>query len=232
MKPRRIKRLFGSVFTRLLVATLAAGLAITFTVIAGFVMIRLHSQSAFERNLMLYADYLVDDQRSGMVIRFDHPDQVWQTGPLPRFFNFDRAWTRHHSSGLTLGNSKGHHFIRLAHGGGELTFLAPRDVHRGELAIWFLVAMAVATITILGAAYLFIRKTLNPLRTLKAGVNTVGAGKLGHRLPEPLERKVAGEHRSLGILLWQVEVPRTRSTQERIHRPGTKPGRHRLNNHR
>jgi signal transduction histidine kinase len=198
MIPPRIKRLFHSVFTRLLIATLAAGLAITFTVIAGFVMIRLHSQSAFERNLMLYADYLVDDlgdppdeirarsiaQRSGMVIRFDHPDQIWQTGPLPRFFNVKRAWTRRHPSGLTLGNSKGHHFIRLAHGGGELTFVAPRDVHRSELAIWFLVAMAMAMITVLGAAYLFIRKTLKPLHTLKAGVNTVGAGMLEHRIPE------------------------------------------------
>jgi hypothetical protein len=57
------------VFTRLLAATLAAGLAITFTVIAGFVMIRLHSQSAFERNLMLYADYLVDDLG-------DPPDEI------------------------------------------------------------------------------------------------------------------------------------------------------------
>jgi signal transduction histidine kinase len=198
MIPPRIKRLFHSVFTRLLIATLAAGLAITFTVIAGFVMIRLHSQSAFERNLMLYADYLVDDlgdppdeirarsiaQRSGMVIRFDHPDQIWQTGPLPRFFNVKRAWTRRHPSGLTLGNSKGHHFIRLAHGGGELTFVAPRDDHRSELAIWFLVAMAMAMITVLGAAYLFIRKTLKPLHTLKAGVNTVGAGMLEHRIPE------------------------------------------------
>jgi hypothetical protein len=73
-----------------------------------------------------------------------------------------------------LGNSKGHHFIRLAHGGGELTFVASRDDHRSELAIWFLVAMAMAMITILGAAYLFIRKILNPLHTLKAGVNTVG----------------------------------------------------------
>lgn len=198
MKPRRVKRLFGSVFTRLLIVTLAAGLAITFTVIAGFIIIRLHSQSAFERNLMLYADYLVDDlgdppdeiraraiaRRSGMVILFDHPDNVWQTGPLPRFLNLERAWVRRHASGLTMGNSKGHHFIRLAHGGGELTFVSPRDVHRGELAVWFLAAMVLAMITILSAVYLTIRKTLNPLHTLKAGVNEVGAGRLDHRIPE------------------------------------------------
>ena len=198
MKPRRVKRLFRSVFTRLLIVTLAAGLAITFTVIAGFIIIRLHSQSAFERNLMLYADYLVDDlgdppdeiraraiaRRSGIVILFDHPDNVWQTGPLPRFLNLERAWVRRHASGLTMGNSKGHHFIRLAHGGGELTFVAPRDVHRGELAVWLLVAMVLAMITILSAVYLTIRKTLNPLHTLKAGVNEVGAGRLDHRIPE------------------------------------------------
>ena len=83
-----------------------------------------------------------------------------------------------------MGNSKGHHFIRLAHGGGVLTFVAPRDVRRGELAIWFLAAMIVAMITILGAVYLFLRKTLNPLHTLKAGVNEVGAGRLDHRIPE------------------------------------------------
>ena len=198
MKPRRVKRLFGSVFTRLLLATLAAGLAITFTVIAGFMIIRFHSLSAFERNLMLYADYLVDDlgdppdevraraiaRRSGMVILFDHPARVWQTGPLPRFLNMERAWVRRHPSGMTMGNSKGHHFIRLAHGGGVLTFVAPRDVRRGELAIWFLAAMILAMITILGAVYLFIRKTLNPLHTLKAGVNEVGTGRLDHRIPE------------------------------------------------
>lgn len=198
MKPRRIKRLFRSVFTRLLIVTLAAGLAITFTVIAGFIVIRLHSQSAFERNLMLYADYLVDDlgdppdeiraraiaRRSGMVILFDHPDNVWQTGPLPRFLNLERAWARRHASGLTMGNSKGHHFIRLAHGGGELTFVAPRDVRRGELAVWFLAAMVLAMIIILSAVYLTIRKTLNPLHTLKSGVNEVGAGRLDHRIPE------------------------------------------------
>jgi signal transduction histidine kinase len=147
---------------------------------------------------MLYADYLSDDlgdppdkiraaaiaRRSGMVIRFDHPDTSWQTGPFPRFFNLKRAWVRRQASGLMLGNSKGHHFIRMAHAGGQLTFVAPRDGHRAELAGWFLVGMAMAMATILGAAYLFIRKTLYPLRTLKSGVDDLGAGKLDHRIPE------------------------------------------------
>jgi signal transduction histidine kinase len=197
MKRHPLKQLFGSVFTRLLVTILAAGLAITFMVIAGFITIRVHSQGAFERNLALYAEYLKQDlgnppdeirardiaRRSGMVIRFDHPNQTWQTGQLPRFLNLDRAWVHRHPSGLVFGNSKGHQFIRLPHGGGQLTFIAPRGPRRAALAVWFLAALALGMLAILGLAYFIIRKTLSPLRTLKSGVEEVGAGSLDHRIP-------------------------------------------------
>jgi signal transduction histidine kinase len=198
MTPRRVKGLFGSVFTRLLMATLAAGLAITFTVIAGFVIIRIHSETALERNLLLYTEYLANDlgdppdedrareitRRTGLTIRFDHPDHSWQSGRTPRFFNLGRSWIHHHESGLQMGSSKGHHFVRLTHGGGELTFIASRDAQHGEQALWILVAMAAAMGLILGASYFYIRRILNPLHTLKAGVDEVGAGRLDHRIPE------------------------------------------------
>jgi signal transduction histidine kinase len=198
MRPRRVKRLFRSVFTRLLIATLAAGLAITFTVIAGFMVIRLHTENNLKRNLLFYTEYLIDDlgnppdenrakeiaRRTGMVIRFDHPGHSWQTGPLPRFLNLDRAWIHRDASGVQMGSSKGHHFIRLGHAGGELTFIATRDAHHGEQALWILVVMAAAMGLILGASYFYIRKILNPLHTLKIGVDEVGGGRLEHRIPE------------------------------------------------
>lgn len=198
MKMSRFDGLFRSVFTRLLLATLVTGMAITFTVIVGFLIMRFHTENAFARNLVLYAEYLVDDlgeppdenqareiaRRTGMVIRFEQSGHSWQTGPTPRFFNLDRAWIRQHASGLWMGSSKGHHFIRLAHAGGELTFIATRDARHGEQAIWILAAMAAAMCAILGVAYLYIRKILSPLHTLKTGVDEVGAGKLDHRIPE------------------------------------------------
>jgi methyl-accepting chemotaxis protein len=198
MKLPRLEQLVRSVFTRLLAATLLAGLAITFTVIAGFMLIRVYTENAFERNLLLYTEYLVADlgdppdedrarqiaRRTGMVIRFDYSGGSWQTGPLPRFLNLDRAWIHHHAAGVQMGSSKGHHFIRLTHGGGQLTFIATRDAHHGEYAYWILAAMAAAMGTILGASYFYIRRILHPLHTLKAGVGEVGAGKLDHRIPE------------------------------------------------
>ncbi len=198
MKQPSFKRLFRSIFTRLLMVSLAAGLAITFTLIVGFLIIRFHSETAFKRNLLLYTEYLVEDlgdppnigrarqiaRRTGMVIRFDHPGRSWQTGRTPRFFNLDRAWIHQYASGVQMGSSKGLHFIRLTHGGGELTFIATRDAHHGEQAILILAAMAAAMGTILGASYFYIRKILNPLHTLKTGVDEVGAGRLAHRIPE------------------------------------------------
>jgi signal transduction histidine kinase len=194
----RIKRLFGSVFTRLLMTTVIAGLMITVIVIVGFVAIRVHSENAFQRNLGLYAEYLARDlgnppkeqrakeiaRRTGMVIQFVHPAYSWQTGPLPRFLNLERAWIHKLSSDVQMGRSKGHHFIRIAHGEGELTFVPVRDVHHGEEAVLFLAAMALSMAAILGSAYFFIRKTLKPLNMLKTGVDVLGGGELDHRIPE------------------------------------------------
>jgi signal transduction histidine kinase len=195
---RTLKRLFGSVFTRLLATTVIAGFTITIIVVIGFVVIRVHSENSFQRNLQLYAEYLADDvgdppdpnrakeiaRRTGLVIHFAHPEISWQTAPLPRLLNIERAWIHKLSSGMQMGSSKGQHFIRIAHGGGVLTFVPTRNVHHGEEAIWVLGFTALAMATIFGAAYFYIRKTLNPLHSLKMGVDAVGNGDLHHRIPE------------------------------------------------
>ena len=58
---RRFRRLFNSVFTKLLATILIAGAAITLTVIIGFHHIRFQSISALDRNVDIYAEYLVAD---------------------------------------------------------------------------------------------------------------------------------------------------------------------------
>ena len=61
MHRRRFRRLFHSAFTKLLVIILAAGVAITLTVLVGFSIIRFHSITHLDRNLTLYAEYLTRD---------------------------------------------------------------------------------------------------------------------------------------------------------------------------
>ena len=83
-----------------------------------------------------------------------------------------------------MGSSKGHHFLRILHGGGELLFIVPRSGRHGEKTHWVLAAMVLLMVLILAGAYLFIRKALTPLRALKTGVDQVAAGNLDHRIPE------------------------------------------------
>ena len=198
MHRRRFKRLFHSVFTKLLVTILVAGTAISLIVGIGFAFMRFHSLSHLDRNLLLYAEYLVDDlgdppdydravqiaRRTGFTVRFDHPDSGWQTGRIPGSLQFKRARVRSHGNGIWTGQHRGQFFIRLPHGGGELMFITPRRVGDHENAGGVLTLMAAALGAVLAAAYFFIRRVLKPLRTLKTGVRELTAGRLDHRVPQ------------------------------------------------
>jgi len=198
MHHRRFKRLFHSVFTKLLVTILVAGFAITLTVLTGFAIIRFHSLSHLDRNLLLYAEYLTRDlgdppdfhrakeiaERTGLIIRYDHPDGSWQTAKTTESMNMDRARVRRHGNGIYTGYRRGHFFIRLNHGGGELMFISPRKAEGHENAGWFFTSMAAVLFAILAAAYFFIRRVLSPLRPLEAGVDELAAGRLEHRIAE------------------------------------------------
>lgn len=198
MHHRRFKRLFHSVFTKLLVIILVAGTAITLTVLVGFALIRIHSLSHLDRNLLLYAEYLTHDlgdppdldraeeiaRRTGLAIRFDHPNHGWQTANVTESLHIGRARVRRHDNGIWTGHNRGHLFIRLNHAGGELMFISPREAKSHENAGWFLVSMATVLFAILAAAYFFIRRVLSPLHPLETGVQALAAGRLDHRVAE------------------------------------------------
>jgi signal transduction histidine kinase len=197
MHRRRFKRLFHSVFTKLLVTILVTGTAIALIVGTGFALMRFRSLSHLDRNLLLYAEYLTRDlgdppdlgraeqiaRRTGFAIRFEHPDRGWQTGKIPGSFQIQRARVRSHGSGIWTGHHRGQFFIRLPHAGGELMFITPRRAGNHENAGGVLAFMAAALVVVLAAAYFFIRKVLKPLRTLEAGVKELTAGRLDHRVP-------------------------------------------------
>jgi signal transduction histidine kinase len=196
MRRPRLKRLFHSAFTRLLVIILAAGAAVTLTVMVGFFAIRYHSFSNLDRNVLLYAQYLASDlgqppdaeraaqiaRETGLIIRFDHPAGSWQTAAAPGKTALDRAWMRRITSGVWAGHYRGTHLIRINHDGGELTFISPRIVKDREEAGWLLLCVAAFLCVILTVAYFLIRRVLAPLRPLEAGVRELADGRLDHRV--------------------------------------------------
>jgi len=196
MHRNRFKRLFHSVFTKLLVIILAAGIAITLTIVVSFSIIRFHSLSQLDRNLLLYTEYLIRDlgdppdrdraaeiaRRTGLSIRFDHPDGGWQAGALPESRDLDRAWMRNKGKGVWIGRHRKHHLIRVSHGGGDVMFVASPAARHHENAGLILSFMAVVLFSVLGVAYLLIRRVLKPVRELEAGVAALSAGRLDHRI--------------------------------------------------
>jgi signal transduction histidine kinase len=196
MGRRRFKRLFHSAFTKLLVTILVAGVAITLIVLVGFSLVRFQGLSYLNRNLRLYAEYMIRDmgdppeydraaeiaRRTGFSIRFDHPGRGWQIGKVPGSLNLDRAWMRRHDNGVWTGYHHGHVIIRLHHGGGDLLFIGARSGKNHENAGWVLAFMTAGLLVILTAAYLYIRRVLKPLRTLQSGVEALTTGRLDHRV--------------------------------------------------
>ena len=198
MSHRPYKRLFHSVFTKLLVIILATGMAITVTVLVGFSIIRFQSVTHLDRNLTLYSEYIKKDlgnppnferandiaQQTGMAIRFDHPDRGWKTDTFPKEIPLEKAWLRQHDTDIWIGRLRGHTFIRIQHGGGNLIFITSHWATNQENAKKIFLGMGTFLVFILGLAYFAIRKILRPLRTLKTGAETLGKGELDHRVPQ------------------------------------------------
>jgi signal transduction histidine kinase len=180
------------------VIIVVAGVAITLTVMLGFSVIRFRSFTHLDRNLTLYAEYLARDlgdppdfqraveiaDRTGMAIRFEHPDRGWQTNTFPTAIPLERAWIRRHDAGIRTGHLRGRAFIRMKHGGGDVIFISPQWATDDGNAGMILLTMGVMFSAILATAYFLIRKILRPLHTLKIGVEALGAGRLDHRVPE------------------------------------------------
>ena len=195
---KRFRRIFDSVFTKLLATILIAGAAITLTVIIGFMSIRFHSISAIDRNADLYAEYLAADignppqlsraeavaRRTGMVIRYRHPHGSWQTGAVKKAFDQGHKWEHRPRPGLTIGFFRGNHYFKLDHAQGEILFVINRKVVHDAKAGWILTAMAIIMSGILGLCYFYIRRLLRPVRRLKTGADQFGAGLLDYRVPE------------------------------------------------
>ena len=197
MHRKPFKRIFHSVFTRLLVAIIIAGIAITIVVIGGFMTLRKHSLESIDRNLTLYIDYLITElgdppdperadriaRRTGMIIQFKSGRQQWETAEIPATLRMERARIFSRHPDREIGFYRGHHFMRIHQGSTHLTFILPWAIDDNKAISRLFVVMAALLVAILTGAYFYIRRVLKPIRHLKVGVEKVGAGNLGHRVP-------------------------------------------------
>lgn len=196
-RPRRIKRIFHSVFTKLLVVIVLVGFCISFLIVGFFVAYRHLAGEVFQENIVTYADYLINDMgmppsletarrisaKTGLAIRYESPNITWSTTDFSRRVDPARLHIWHEGHGFKVGTLRGRYFIVVDRGDGRFIFESSgqfADERRiKRMAVMFFGLL----IVLLLVAYFSMRKILKPVRWLREGVRQVGAGNLDHRVP-------------------------------------------------
>jgi signal transduction histidine kinase len=195
------KRLPRSIFTKLLLVILVAGVCLNITLGAFFHHVyRKVSNSPLKRNLAQYIHLLVEEMGvppdpgrarrlaadAGLVIWYRGPQQQWSTGgqPSPRIEWADRHSFRSGAAAIRHARHHGNFYVRYEAPAGQFTLrladpeIEAEDVFKGGLFI-----LAALSLT-LGLVFIFVRRILRPVDRLTRGVHRVADGQLDHRVPE------------------------------------------------
>ncbi len=197
MPTKWFNKIFRSVFTKLLVVIVLAGICINLVVVGFFVHLRDAFVGPFHKNVVQYLNYLITDmgdpptldrareiaRQSFLEIRYEGPDRSWTTSDaLPAVFKGRFVSTRQNPD-VRFGKYRGRHIIEVNAQAGRFIFGASRNLpvesarHR-----LFIITLALLT-AILAVAFFVIRHILRPVRWLDTGVQEVSRGNLKHRVP-------------------------------------------------
>ncbi len=187
-----------SVFTRLLLVILFAGICINFLMGMFFhFFFQEMVETAFKRNIIQYVTYLIDDlgippdktrataisKTASLNIRFEGPNASWSTSPNMMNDRRIRFHIWHESPGIKIGKHRGHYFVFVEKDAGRFVFeLARTSAFESKIHKIILILLALFTLILVGA-YFKIRKILKPVTWLENGVEKVSGGDLSHKVP-------------------------------------------------
>ena len=193
-----LRKIFRSVFTKLLVVIILTGLCVNI-VVGGFFWIHRSAPGRYlYKNMLQYVNYIIDDigsppslgraeqigRQASLQIYYEGPDASWSTAG--NFSDVQKVHWRDWSKNplIRIGRYHGRHFVEFTHDSGRFIFGLDNglelDPERQRLII---VLLSLLTL-ILAGAFLSIRWILKPVRWLEHGVREVGRGNLKHRVPE------------------------------------------------
>ena len=197
MPTQWFKKIFRSVFTKLLLVIILAGICINLVVGGFFIHLRNQFIDPFHKNVVQYLNYLIADmgtppsldrareiaRQSFLEVRYESPDLRWATSDaLPtaiegRF----RSWGQHPD--VRYGRHRGRHIIEVTTEGGRFIFGPSRNLPIDRARHRLFVVMLVLLALILAGAFFVIRHILRPVKWLNTGVKEVSRGNLKHRVP-------------------------------------------------
>jgi signal transduction histidine kinase len=197
MRINFFNRIIRSVFTKLLVVIILAGICINLVVAGFFVHLRDAFVGPFHKNVVQYLNYLIADmgapptldrareiaRESFLEIRYESPDLSWTTSDaLPAVFR-GRFVPSRQNPDVRFGKYRGRHIIEVNTQAGRFIFGASRNLPVESARHRLFVVMLVLLTAILAVAFFVIRHILRPVKWLNTGVQEVSRGNLKHRVP-------------------------------------------------
>ncbi|MGD8725853.1 MAG: HAMP domain-containing sensor histidine kinase, partial [Desulfobacterales bacterium] len=191
------KKIFRSVFTKLLVVIILAGICINLVVGGFFIHLRNQFIGPFHKNVVQYLNYLIADmgtppsldrareiaRQSFLEVRFESPDLRWTTSDqLPTDIKGrSRSW--HQNPDVRYGRHRGRYIIQVTTEVGRFIFGPSRNLPSDSARHLLFVIMLLLLTLILAGAFFVIRHILRPVKWLSTGVKEVSRGNLKHRVP-------------------------------------------------
>ncbi len=197
MPKQRFKKIFRSVFTKLLVVIILAGICINLVVGGFFIHLRNQFIGPFHQNVVQYLNYLIADigkppnlerareiaRESFLDVRYESPDLRWTTSDeLPTEIR-GRFRSLRQNPDVRYGRHRGRHIIEVTAEEGLFIFGPSRDLPVDSARHRLFVIMLLLLTLILAGAFFVIRHILRPVKWLNTGVKEVGRGNLKHRVP-------------------------------------------------
>jgi len=196
MKSNWIKRVFHSIFTKLLLVLIVTGIGINLSVTGFFQHFKKMGEPNIQKRISQHLNYIVQDlgnppdqgraekisRDSSIQIQYESPNLNWSTSefqPLPPQMKL-QAFPGH--PGVQIGEDGGHHFFVLQQREGRFIFELGHAFTWDAIDVEALVVLISLLTAILATAYFSIRWILSPVRELTEGVREVGKGNLGHRV--------------------------------------------------
>lgn len=197
MHPHWLKKIFNSVFTKMVVIIFIAGISINVALWGFFWAYRAMAGRPFHSNIHQYLTYVIDDlgtppsyeratalvHRAAIQIHFQGPDASWSTSPNPidhQRIHF-RTWSD--QPNIRGGMSHGRFYIEYRHDTGDYIFELSGEYEKNPALKWIHGFIVLSVTLILLGAFLLIRRILRPIKWLDTGVKEISQGNLGHRVP-------------------------------------------------
>jgi signal transduction histidine kinase len=196
-KLSNLKRFFRSIFTKLILISLAAWFLVLIAVVGIFLISRHKATGPFHKNIDNYFQYIVTDigspptqqkakslfNKTGIHTSYTGSGGHWTTRETPPDISKITFRPFYDSSVFQLGRRHGHHFLKLQNDHGTFLFefagVSEEDSRHEKYHLFLLVILSV----ILLGCYFVLKKVLLPLKSINIGVAEVAGGNLTHRVP-------------------------------------------------